>query len=153
MVFDEPLEFDHQPGEIVSTEFVRYRWYPDAQFGTAYFHDHVSALTSWRHGLFGALIAEPPGSTYHDPKTGSEVASGPIVDVHTKEKVSADITGSFREMVLFLQDANPLTDIGRSSGSSINLRVEPLDGRSGDPDPALILRPNPPIEGVSRQGG
>ena len=133
LVFDEPLEFEHQPGEIVSAEFVRYRWYPDAQFGTAYFHDHVSALTSWRHGLFGALIAEPPGSTYHDPKSGSEVSSGPIVDVHTQEQVSSDITGSFREMVLFLQDANPLTDIGRSSGSSINLRVEPLDARGGDP--------------------
>ena len=54
----------------MSTEFVRYRWYPDAQFGTAYFHDHVDALHSWQHGLFGGLIAEPPGSVYLDPRTG-----------------------------------------------------------------------------------
>ncbi len=74
--FEEPLKFNHRQREIVSTEFVRYRWYPDAQFGTAYFHDHVSGLTSWRHGLFGALISEPPDATYHDPKTGLEVASG-----------------------------------------------------------------------------
>ena len=67
----------------MSTEFVRYRWYPDVQFGTAYFHDHVSALTSWKHGLFGALIAEPPGATYHDPHTGVDVKSGPVVDVAT----------------------------------------------------------------------
>src|SRR5262249_25110366 len=59
--FDEPLGHAHPAGEIVSAEFVRYRWFPDVQFGTAYFHDHVDALTSWRHGLFGALIAEPPG--------------------------------------------------------------------------------------------
>ena len=68
MTFEEPLQYPHAQGEIVSTEFVRYRWYLDVQFGTAYFHDHVSALTSWKHGLFGALIAEPPGSTYHDPQ-------------------------------------------------------------------------------------
>ena len=133
LVFQEPLRFPHQRGEIVSVEFVRYRWYPDAQFGTAYFHDHVSALTSWRHGLFGALVAEPPGSTYHDPHTGLEVPSGPIVDVHTEERVSADVSGSFREMLLFIQDDNPLADIGRSSGSSLNLRVEPLEARGGDP--------------------
>ena len=133
LVFQEPLRFPHQQSEIVSVEFVRYRWYPDAQFGTAYFHDHVSALTSWRHGLFGALVAEPPGSTYHDPHTGLEVASGPIVDVHTKDPVSADISGSYREMLLFIQDDNPLADVADSSGSSLNLRVEPLEARGGDP--------------------
>ena len=133
LVFTEPLKHPHEQGEIVSTEFVRYRWYPDVQFGTAYFHDHVSALTSWRHGLFGALIAEPPGSTYHDPHTGDEALSGPLVDVHTDQLVSADLTGSFRELVLFIQDDSPLTNVGQSSGSSINLRVEPLASRGGDP--------------------
>ena len=133
LTFDEPLGFSHAANEIVSTEFVRYRWYPDVQFGTAYFHDHVSALTSWRHGLFGALISEPPGSTYHDPKTGEEVRSGPKVDVHTEQVLSDDIKGSFREQVLFIQDDNPLTNVGLSSGSSMNLRVEPLDQRAGDP--------------------
>jgi len=133
VTFVQPLEFDHDAEEIVSTEFVRYRWYPDVQFGTAYFHDHVSALSSWRHGLFGALISEPPGSTYHDPKTGEEVRSGPRVDVRTDQVLSDDITGSFREQVLFIQDDNSLTSVGLSSGSSMNLRVEPLDDRIGDP--------------------
>ena len=135
LTFDEPLGFSHAANEIVSTEFVRYRWYPDVQFGTAYFHDHVSALTSWRHGLFGALISEPPGSTYHDPKTGEEVRSGPKVDVHTEQVLSDELSikGSFREQVLFIQDDNPLTNVGLSSGSSMNLRVEPLDQRAGDP--------------------
>ena len=114
---------------MVSTEFVRYRYYPDVQFGTAYFHDHVDALTSWKHGLFGALIAEPPGSTYHDPRQGVEIRSGPVADIHTESVVSADVAGSFRELVLFIQDDNILTRLGNSSGSSYNLRVEPLGGQ------------------------
>lgn len=134
LTFEEPLKFDHSKDEVVSAEFVRYRWYPDAQFGTAYFHDHVAGLTSWRHGLFGALISEPPGATYHDPKTGEEVSSGPLVDVHTDHPVSADLTGSFREAVLFIQDDNPLTNVGLSSGSSYDLRVEPLEHRAGAPE-------------------
>ncbi len=134
LIFEEPLRYSHAPDEIVSAEFLRHRWYPDVQFGTAYFHDHVSALTSWHHGLFGALIAEPPGSTYHAPHTGQEVRSGPIVDVRTEAVVSADITGSFRELVLFLQDDNRLTRVDDSSGSAINMRVEPLAARGGDPD-------------------
>lgn len=136
----EPLAHDHAVGEIVSAEFLRQRWYPDVQFGTAYFHDHVSALTAWKHGLFGALIAEPPGATYHDPATGAEAASGPVVDVHTESIVSPDIVGSFRELVLFLQDDSRLTRVGDSSGSAINMRVEPLAARGGDPAFAFSSR-------------
>jgi FtsP/CotA-like multicopper oxidase with cupredoxin domain len=140
LVLDRPLERAHRTGEIVSTEFVRYRWYPDVQFGTAYFHDHVNAIASWRHGLFGALISEPPGSTYHDPESGAELASGPKADIHTDARVSADVTGSFRELALFVQDDNPLTAIRRSSGSAFNMRAEPLDERGDDPSRALSSR-------------
>lgn len=133
LVLDTALKFAHASTEIVSTEFVRYRWYPDVQFGTAYFHDHVDALHSWRHGLFGALIAEPPHSTYNDPHTGAPLESGNLADIHTDGKVSTDVTGSFREMVMFVQDDNPLTKIGDSPGGSLNLRVEPLLPRLNDP--------------------
>ena len=135
--FDEPLHYSHAPGEVVSTEFVRYRYYPDVQFGTAYFHDHVDALTSWKHGLFGALIVEPPGSTYHDPRTGVEVRSVPVADIHTDAVVSADVTGSFRELVLFIQDDNVITRLGNSRGGSYNLRVEPLESRGRAPPEAF----------------
>ena len=133
VTFDAPLQFAHGRGEIVSTEFVRYRWYPDVEFGTAYFHDHVDALHSWSHGLFGALIVEPPGSSYFDPHTGAAIQSGILCDVRTLHKVSADVSGSFREMVLFLQDENLITHQGNSRGSSLNLRVEPLNARGGAP--------------------
>ena len=136
LVFDAPLSHDHPAGAVVSTEFVRYRWYPDTQFGTAFFHDHVNALSSWSHGLFGAFISEPPGSTYHDPHTGSELTSGALADVHTDRPdrpVTMDVAGSFREAVLFIQDQNPINTVGRSSGSSVNLRAERLADRGDDP--------------------
>ena len=82
IVFDRALERPHPAGAIVSTEFVRHRWYPDVQVGTAYFHDHVNGIRTWQHGLVGAVVVEPPGSTYHDPTTGAEVLSGALVDVH-----------------------------------------------------------------------
>ncbi|MDP8969744.1 MAG: multicopper oxidase domain-containing protein [Actinomycetota bacterium] len=129
----EPLRFEHDTGEWVSSEFVRYRWYPDVQFGTAYFHDHVDALSTWRHGLFGALVAEPPGATWTDPVTGQPLASGPIADVHTDQPVGHDVAGSFRELLLFTQDDNPLTRVRRSLGGTFNLRAEPLHRRAGPP--------------------
>jgi FtsP/CotA-like multicopper oxidase with cupredoxin domain len=133
LALSEPLQFRHGRGAIVSTEFVRYRWYPDTQLGTVYFHDHVDALTSWAHGLFGAFICEPPGSSYHDPHSGASIDSGLVADVHTQAPVSVDIAGSFRELVMLLQDGNLLTRFGTSSGSTLNMRAEPLDRRRGDP--------------------
>ena len=54
-----------------------------------FWHDHVDGIHNWGHGLVGQLIIEPRGSTYHDPKTGAEVDSGTIVDIHTTDPLSA----------------------------------------------------------------
>ena len=54
-----------------------------------------SVRTTWPHGGFGTFIAEPVGSTYHDPKTGKQIRSGPIADIRTNEPV-----GSRREQQL-----------------------------------------------------
>jgi manganese oxidase len=138
LLLAEPLEHHHATGERVTVEFVRYRWYPDVQFGTAFFHDHVNAIFSGQHGLWGALVAEPPDATWHHPETGEELLSGTVADVHTTRPVSIDVSGSFRELVAFVQDDNPVTKRGRSSGSSLGLRVEPLDARVED-DPATAF--------------
>ena len=130
---DAPLERDHAAGEIVSTEFVHYRWYPDAQVGTSYFHDHVNGISSWHHGLFGALVVEPPGSTYLDPHDGHPIESGVTADIHTRSPVSFDVSGSFREFVLCVIDGTDIDRVGRSTGGAVDLRAEPLDGRTGDP--------------------
>jgi multicopper oxidase len=140
LVLDRPLGSPHGRGEIVSTEFVRYRWYPDVQLGTVYFHDHVDALTSWAHGLFGAFVCEPPGSSYHDPQNGAALDSGLVADVHTNSPVSFDIAGSFRELVMLIQDSNVLTHFGTSSGSTFDMRAEPLDKRGGDPATLFDIR-------------
>ena len=104
ITFETPLSFSHKKGEIVSVEYVRYRYYPDADFGTTYWHDHAFGAISWQHGAFGSTIIEPPGSTYHDPVTGDLRRSGYVVDIRTNEPHSVDATGSFREMVLHIQD-------------------------------------------------
>ena len=131
---DRPLSRDHAAGQLVGMEFVRYRWYPDAQVGTSYFHDHVNGIQTWQRGLVGALVVEPPGSTYHDPQTGAELRSGPIADIRAPadRAVAADIRGSFRELVSFVQDGSRLSNVGRSAGSKLNLRAEPLAKRPGD---------------------
>ncbi|MCZ6604685.1 MAG: multicopper oxidase domain-containing protein, partial [Alphaproteobacteria bacterium] len=120
LVLADPLENAHAVGELVSAEFVRYRWYVARQNGAIYFHDHVDPLNRWTRGLFGALIAEPADATYHHPVTGNEITSGPIADIHTRRQVVPGLVGSFREFVLFMNDRNPRT------GSSFNLRAEPL---------------------------
>lgn len=139
ITFDRPLGRDHAADEIVSAEFVRYRWYPDAQVGTSYFHDHVNGLQTWQRGLVGALVVEPPGSTYHDPHSGERIASGAIADVHLPDDtpVSADVRGSFRELVSFVQDGSRTSNVGRSPGSKLNLRAEPLQTRPGPPSEAF----------------
>ena len=42
-------------------------------------------------GVFGGFISEPPGATYHDPKNGVPVRSGPVADIHTEAVVSPDL--------------------------------------------------------------
>jgi FtsP/CotA-like multicopper oxidase with cupredoxin domain len=135
LIFEESLKNRHGAGEKISVEFVRYRWYVARQNGAIYFHDHVDALVRWGHGLFGALIAEPQDATYHHPRTGQEILSGPIADIHTKREVLPGLTGSFREFVLFFNDHNKYT------GSLINMRAEPLFAESdrGRGPPHLAL--------------
>lgn len=109
VVLTSPLQKDHKTGAIVSTEFVRYRWYPDVDLGIVFWHDHVFGLDGWGHGLFGATVVEPPRSTYHDPLTGKQIRSGQVADIHTTDPSSAQVKGSFRELVIFPVDSNPRT--------------------------------------------
>src|SRR6185437_15970168 len=102
------------------------------------------------HGLFGAHIIEPKGSTFHDAVTGAPIDSGPIADVYTTGSVGFGEKGDFREFVLWQH-----TGI-RSSGSpqgcemgSFNLRAAPLIAR----DPNAAANPIPADEDVSVPDG
>ena len=152
-----PLARAHASGEPAGVEFVQYRWFSDVDSGTVFWHDHVNGILSWGHGLFGAHIIEPAGSTYHDPKTGAVVTSGTIVDIWNTSggSVGTGQSGSFREYVVFLHNNTralpPGGTAGGSGGSggggssgpgsgaaelpgcetaSINLRAEPFKERA-----------------------
>ena len=105
----QPLKKAHPKGEIVTTEFVKYRMWVDADVGLVFWHDHAFGATTWPHGGIGSTIVEPWGSTYHNPVTGKEVRSGPVVDIRGTEPVAYARSGSFREIVVQLHDTVPHT--------------------------------------------
>jgi FtsP/CotA-like multicopper oxidase with cupredoxin domain len=155
--FTTPLSYDHEKGEIASVEYVRYRYYPDVDLGTTYWHDHAFGAISWQHGAFGSTIIEPPGSTYHDPKTGGLRRSGYVVDVHTNEPHSIDATGSFREVVLHIQDtlfstANAVTTGSATpleqASAAANTLIYPMEKQTN-----VMLTSNPYINGGSHTTG
>jgi hypothetical protein len=49
------------------------RFYADEELRTVFFHDHLFANSHQQHGVFGALIIEPEGSTFHDIRTGEKI--------------------------------------------------------------------------------
>lgn len=117
------------------------RWYADTELNTCFFHDHHFANIHQQHGMFGALIVEPPNSTYHDPQTGEEVKSGPEVVIKNPHMPD------FREFCLALQDfallfdneGNPINpppapDSHEDHGvMAISYKNEPFQLRPGDP--------------------
>jgi hypothetical protein len=126
--FVRPLQHDHPAGDIVTVEFVRSRLWADADVGTVFWHDHAFGATTWPHGGFGTLIVEPVGSTYHDPKTGKPIRSGPIADIHTVEPVGYGVNGSFRELMVQVHDTVPHTvnivTAGNPPGQPVEVALE-----------------------------
>src|SRR4029077_1083720 len=98
-------------------------------------HTYVEGIAGGVQGVVALLIVEPKGSTYHDPTTGAEVASGTVVDIHSHADENGYVhplaeglvDGSFREMVIWTLDDNPVTD------STINLHAAPFSDRGTDP--------------------
>lgn len=137
ITLDLPLLLSHPAGQAVGVEFVRYNWYSDVDVGTVFFHTHVESK-DWDHGLFGAHIVEPKGSTYHDPVSGAEIRAGTLADIHVNpflggKPVADGVNGSFREFMLFLHNQNPVVGQFDLGGGTINLRAEPWSLRPGDP--------------------
>jgi manganese oxidase len=128
ITFVRPLKHDHPEGDIVTVEFVRSRLWADADVGTVFWHDHAFGATTWPHGGFGTLIVEPVGSTYHDPKTGKPIRSGPVADIHTVEPVGYGVNGSFRELMVQVHDTVPHTvnivTAGNPPGQPVEVALE-----------------------------
>ncbi|HEX6681476.1 MAG TPA: hypothetical protein VF062_01680, partial [Candidatus Limnocylindrales bacterium] len=145
LTLESNLAKSHAAGEPVTVEFVQYRWYSDVDSGTVFWHDHVDGIESWAHGLFGAHIIEPAGSTYHDPVTGNQVKSGTTVDIRTSGSVGVGQSGAFREFTVFLHNGrrgrneltaasggglNPFNFGQECEEGSINLKAEPVGERT-----------------------
>ena len=124
------------------------RFFADEELRTVFFHDHLFANSHQQHGMFGALIVEEAGATFHDIRDGSELSFGSKAVIRRRDGTS------FREFTLFVHDFALLFDKeGRPlnppevPGShddpgvmGINYRSEPMRERlRGKEDPAYVF--------------
>ncbi len=124
------------------------RFFAEEELRTVFFHDHLFANSHQQHGMFGALIIEEAGATFHDVCTGEILASG------TRAVIKRRNGTSFREFALFLHDfallfdkeGNPLNppEVPGSHDDpgvmGINYRAEPMRERlKKDEDPAYVF--------------
>ncbi|MGM9532210.1 MAG: hypothetical protein ACI3VO_10220, partial [Intestinibacter sp.] len=128
------------------------RYYANEELNACFFHDHLNPNSHQQHGLFGGLIIEPKGSTYHDPRTGKRIKYG------TKAVIKTPSGRAFREFGLFVHDFALLFDRHKKAlnpppfaGShddpgvmGINYKCEPLRERLNDKydDPADVFNSN-----------
>jgi len=157
VTFFKPLKQNHPAGDLVSPEFVRYRWWVDVDLGTVFWHDHAFGATTWPHGGFGVTIVEPFGSTYHDPKNGKLVYSGPIADIHSNEPIGAGVSGSFRELMVSIHDTVPHTvntiEAGNPPGQPIEVALEAGKTISFQMPDKIMAAPNKYINGGTHTTG
>lgn len=87
---------------------ILYQWWADdvspGELGATNLEDFGDVRGHRHHGLFGGLIIEPKGSTYHDPLTGEPVPSGVSADIRVPN------APDFRENVPIFQDGLNLRD-------------------------------------------
>lgn len=83
---------------VSNGQTARYRWYADVELKTVFFHDHLFANDNQQHGVFGAIVIEPEGSTYHNPCTGREIRSG------ANAVIKNPFIPDFREFCLAVHD-------------------------------------------------
>lgn len=124
------------------------RFFANEELQTIFFHDHLFANSHQQHGMFGAIIIEEAGATFHDIRTGRELKFGTKAVIRRKDGTS------FREFALFLHDFALLFDKDGNAlnppevpGShddpgvmGINYRAEPMRERlRKNDDPAYVF--------------
>ena len=124
------------------------RFFANTELQTVFFHDHLYANSHQQHGVFGALLVEEAGATFHDIRTGEPLTFG------TKAVIRRRDGTSFREFALFVHDFALLFDKNgeplnppKVPGShddpgvmGINYRSEPMGERlKNHGDPAYVF--------------
>ncbi len=157
LTFFKPLKHAHPAGDIVTPEFVRYRWWVDVDMGTVFWHDHAFGATTWPHGGFGVTLVEPYGATYHDPKNGKTVWSGPVADIHSNEPIGYGVSGSFRELMVSIHDTVPHTvnviQAGNPPGQPVEVALEAGKTVSFQMPERILNAPNQYINGGTHTTG
>ncbi|MDR4494327.1 MAG: multicopper oxidase domain-containing protein [Nitrospirales bacterium] len=157
ITFHQALEHDHPANDIVTVEFVRQRFWLDADVGTVFCHDHAFGATTWPHGGFCSLLVEPVGSTYHDPVTGKPIRTGPIADIHSTEPVGYGVNNSFRELAVQMHDTVPHTvnivTEGNPPGQPIEVALEAGKTVSFQMPESLYMTPMPFLNGGTHTTG
>lgn len=98
------------------------RFFADTELRTVFFHDHLFANSHQMHGVFGALIVEEAGATFHSPRSGKELRRGARAVIRRRDGTS------FREFALFVHDFAFLFD---KEGNALNPPAVP--GSHDDP--------------------
>lgn len=130
------LAYDVMSSDGTSTGFnqdsttndeIVYTWYANTE-GVFLFHDMADARSSEEatniHGLFGAVIVEPPGAKWFHPQTGEEMHSGLMADIYQPGKPA------FREYSVFFHDELEILD---KDGNT------PMDHRTGLPSSTTAI--------------
>lgn len=98
------------------------RFFANTELKTVFFHDHLFANSHQQHGVFGALLVEEAGATFHDVCTGEPIHAGAQAVIKRKDGTS------FREFALFVHDFALLFD---KNGNALNPPAVP--GSHDDP--------------------
>ena len=101
------------------------RFNANEELNTVFFHDHLFANSHQQHGLFGALIVEPAGSVFLNPKNGKPLASG------TNAVIKRADGSSYREFAMFVHDFALLFD-------KDNKPLNPPEHPGSDDDPGVM---------------
>ena len=92
------------------------RFFADTELRTVFFHDHLFANSHQMHGMFGAMIIEEAGATFHSVRSGKELKRGTQAVIRRRDGTS------FREFALFVHDFAFLFD---RNGNPLNPPVSP----------------------------
>ncbi len=104
---------------------IRYLWHADKEYGTCLLNAFGDLRNQRYHGLFGAIIIEPPAAKHY-------AGFLPVEENHLEQTViAAPGVETFREFVLFAHNGIRLLD---KDGQLIKTAEEDGEGGHGGPD-------------------
>jgi hypothetical protein len=113
---------------IAPGESITYQWQVPAQLSGATLNlvDFGDRRGHRHHGLFGALLVEPSGSTWTDPTTGTPVINGTKADIRWTD--ADGVAQAYREFSLYWQDGLNLRDTTGAPAPTASLPGDAYEG-------------------------